>query len=58
MVVGRVREPTTNAAPLGMKKSASPIDLASSGADGKIKEVLEDAAVGWKLQLQSSPAGD
>jgi hypothetical protein len=29
-----------------MKEIASPIDLASSGADGKIKEVLEDAAAG------------
>jgi hypothetical protein len=39
-----------------MKKSASPIDLASPGADGKIKEVLENAAVGGKLH--PSPVGD
>jgi hypothetical protein len=53
MVVGRAREPTTNAGPAGMKESASPIDLASLGGDKKIKVRLEDAAAGGKTSSVS-----
>jgi hypothetical protein len=57
MVVGRAREPTTNAGPAGMKESASPIDLVSLGGDKKIKVRLEDAATGGETSSVSYKPG-